>query len=396
MRRTERRWLLAARWSALALLIAVISAARLSAVEPNKNKETTAAPLVTPQTDRAMNKGLVWLAHRQRSDGSYGTGTYQGNVAITALAGMAFLSGGSTPGRGPYGREVNACIDYLLANAQSSGFINSPRGAGHGPMYGHGFATLFLAECCGMTPRGEVREAVSKAVKLIVNTQNQQGGWRYFPRREDADISVTVCQVMALRAARNAGFHVPKETVERSIDYVKRCQNADGGFMYIVEGGESGFPRSAAALVALNSAGIYEGPEIRKGIAYLMQFLPRPGLVQREMYYEYGHYYAVQTMWHAGGETWNRWYPAIRDAACRLLPAVDRFCRRAGGTIGRRHERLGATHACQPSMAVDLRFASGRANDCGTRSGAMGHAARNRSQAAGRARQRGSAGGGTA
>jgi hypothetical protein len=66
-------------------------------------------------------------------------------------------------------------------------------------------------------------------------------------------------------------------------------------------------------MVALNSAGIYEGPEIRKGIEYLMQFLPRPGLVQREMYYEYGHYYAVQTMWHAGGETWNRWYPAIRD-----------------------------------------------------------------------------------
>jgi len=119
--------------------------------------------------------------------------------------------------------------------------------------------------------------------------------------------------VMALRAAKNAGFHVPKETIDRSIDYVKRSQNADGGFRYMLEGGESGFGRSAAALVALNSAGIYDSPEIRKGIDYLTQFLPQPGLVQREAYFEYGHYYAVQVMWQAGGEPWNRWFPAVRD-----------------------------------------------------------------------------------
>ena len=46
------------------------------------------------------------------------------------------------------------------------------------------------------------REKLAKAVKLIRNTQNAQGGWRYQPRRTEADISVTICQVMALRAAR--------------------------------------------------------------------------------------------------------------------------------------------------------------------------------------------------
>ena len=112
-------------------------------------------------------------------------------------------------------------------------------------MYGHGFATLFLAECYGMSPRPELREKLDKAVKLIVNTQNKEGGWRYQPQREDADISVTVCQVMALRAARNAGLYVPKETIDRSIDYVKRSQNADGGFMYMLQGGE---PKRVPAL----------------------------------------------------------------------------------------------------------------------------------------------------
>ena len=147
---------------------------------------------------------------------------------------------------------------------------------------------------------------MSKAVNLIVNTQNSEGGWRYQPQRRDADISVTICQVMALRAARNAGLFVPRETIDRCIDYVKRSQNADGGFMYMIQGGQSAFPRSAAGVVALYSAGIYEGPEIDKGLDYLMQFLPQAGDFNRESHYFYGHYYAVQAMWHAGGEHWTQ------------------------------------------------------------------------------------------
>jgi hypothetical protein len=181
-------------------------------------------------------------------------------------------------------------------------------------MYGHGFATLFLAECYGMTMRADIREKLSKAVQLIVNTQNNEGGWRYQPVRHDADISVTICQVMALRAARNAGLFVPRETVDRCTDYVKRSQNGDGGFMYMIQGGQSAFPRSAAGVVALYSAGIYEGPEVEKGLAYLMGYLPQANEFNRESHYFYGHYYAVQAMWHAGGEHWSKWYPAVRDA----------------------------------------------------------------------------------
>ena len=89
---------------------------------------------------------------------------------------------------------------------------------------------------------------------------------------------------MALRAARNAGLYVPNETIDRSIDYVKRSQNADGGFMYMLSNaGESDFPRSAAAVVALYSAGIYKGPEIAKGLDYLRHFMPAEGVTRREM-----------------------------------------------------------------------------------------------------------------
>jgi hypothetical protein len=156
-------------------------------------------------------------------------------------------------------------------------------------------------------------------VELIANCQNEQGGWRYFPRRADADVSVTVCQVMALRAARNAGIYVPPEKIDRAVDYLKKCQNPDGGFKYIlIPVGESAsaFPRSAAAVVGLYCAGIKqidEGPEVAAGLKYLMQFIPQRGVERRDAYYFYGHYYAVLAMWQAGGQSWARWYPAIRD-----------------------------------------------------------------------------------
>ncbi|MCA9247457.1 MAG: terpene cyclase/mutase family protein [Planctomycetales bacterium] len=276
--------------------------------------ERSAAETVTPAADEAIRRGLDFLATRQHDDGSFGSGGYTRNIAVCALGGLAFMASGSTPGRGPYGENARRVLSFVLDNAQDSGFLSVAGATSHGPMYGHGFATLYLAEAYGMTMREDIRPKLAKAVKLIVQTQNSDGGWRYQPQPRDADLSVTVCQVMALRAARNAGIFVPTETIDRCIEYVKRSQNPDGGFMYMIQGGQSAFPRSAAGIVALQSAGIYEGAEIESGLKYLMQHIPRGEAFNRESHYFYGHYYTVQAMWHAGGEHWTQWYPAIRDA----------------------------------------------------------------------------------
>ena len=132
-------------------------------------------------------------------------------------------------------------------------------------MYGHGFATLFLAQVYGMTKRDDIRRKLSDAIRLIVRTQNHEGGWRYQPRPEDADVSVTVCQIMALRAARNAGIHAPKSTRDRCVEYIKKCQNDDGGFRYMLEGSGSQFARSADAdehLLAALIAGDVSGDRL--------------------------------------------------------------------------------------------------------------------------------------
>jgi prenyltransferase beta subunit len=281
--------------------------------------ESSGLEFVTPETQQSIDRGLKYLAVRQNPDGSFGPrSSYQKNVAVNSLCGMAFLSAGHTPGRGKYGLEVQKTVDFILSCAQPSGFIIEESSKSHGPMYGHAFATLFLAEVYGMSKKKEVRQALERAVKLIVNTQNREGGWRYFPKRDDADVSVTVCQVMALRAARNCGLYVPKNTIDKSVDYVKRNQNSDGSFRYqLVRRTDQPFPRSAAGVVALYSAGIYEGPEIDRGIGYLNASVPRGDVIRSVSHYFYGHYYAVQAMWHAGDRHWKQWYPAIRDELLR-------------------------------------------------------------------------------
>lgn len=293
----------------LSLAGALATPPSLWAASPDKND----AKLLNEPAQAAINRGLAFLEKRQADDGSFTGSTYSRNVAVCSLAGLAFLSHGSTPGRGPFGKPLQRVLDYVQGHAQVNGFISYRAAASHGPMYDHGFATLFLAEVYGMTADSELRDRVARAVKLIVATQNDEGGWRYDPRPLEADISVTISQVMALRAARNAGIYVPNETIDKCIDYVKRCQNADGGFMYMLQGGPSRFPRSAAGLVALYSAGIYEGDEVTRALEYLMKHLPSEKDPNRDTHYLYGHYYAVQAMWHARGEHWAKWYSAIRD-----------------------------------------------------------------------------------
>src|SRR5207248_9119043 len=139
------------------------------------------------------------------------------------LGGLTFLAGGHQPGQGHYGKQVTRALQYVLTKEQSSppGFLHHTFGQQHGPMYGHGFATMFLAESHGTVAdrdlRKRVRDTLGRAVKVIIDAQNKEGGWRYQPQPEQADMSVTVCQIMALRAARNAGVEVPKSTVDRCV-----------------------------------------------------------------------------------------------------------------------------------------------------------------------------------
>lgn len=321
-------------WSlAATTLVAVLLAGRAVGDDRTQDKgiadrpNTVRGDEITPEQQHAVEKGLAWLAKKQGDNGSFtaGLGGYSNHAGITALAGLAFMEAGNLPGRGRYGKEVQHCLDFVLNSCQESGLIASD--ASQGPMYGHGFATLFLGEVYGMTGDETVKEKLQKAIRLIEKTQNSEGGWRYQPAPLDADISVTICQVMALRAARDAGIKVEKEVIDNSIKYVLRCQNSDGGFSYMASqggGGGSAYPRSAAGVAALYYAGVFEGNALERGLHYLKAFTPgRGGPLPNQGHYFYGYYYGTQAMFLAGGEYWANFYPAIRDQLIKTQMMPD-------------------------------------------------------------------------
>ena len=114
-----------------------------------------------------------------------------------------------------------------------------------------------------------------------------------------------------MRATR--GSEIPKSTIDRAVEYVRLCQNVDGGFKYQTTRGGSAWPRSAAGVASLYYAGIYEDNAIDRGLDYLKK-TAMPGQARSSgSHYFYGHYYAVQAMYLAGGSHWSAWWPLIRD-----------------------------------------------------------------------------------
>ncbi|MBI3271809.1 MAG: terpene cyclase/mutase family protein [Planctomycetes bacterium] len=281
------------------------------------------------ESKAAVERGLAYLARVQNRDGSwscpvgyklnedYVGGKEQPHVGVTALACIALLAQGNTPDRGRYGENVARGLDYLLAcsRGRGDGYIT----AFGTRMYEHAFCTLFLAETYGMSPRPDVREALKRSVGLIIRSQNPEGGWRYQPFARDADLSITVSTLQALRAARNAGLSVPKDVITSAMRYVKRCgTNTDGSFSYQALASHqtrTSFPLTAAGVTSLFSAGEYDAIEARRGLEYLRKSM---GTMHMGSYhYYYGHYYAAQAIYQGGPRYWNDYYPRVRDEIVR-------------------------------------------------------------------------------
>jgi prenyltransferase beta subunit len=285
---------------------------------------------------RAASRALAWLATQQNPDGSWSDGKYAHNTAITAFALLAYMSQGHLPNQGQYSSEVAKGMRFLIASQrEEDGYLIGARG---GNMYCHGMATLALAELWGSTGDDAIKPVLKKAVDLIVRCQNVEGGWRYEPRPTGADISVTIMQVMALRAAKNAGFNVPDATLKKAIKYVESCYiPGSGGFSYQAFRGPPGFARTAAGCCVLFLAGDYNAKQIPQAIDYLKENF------DANQHFFYGHYYAAHAMHQVGGKEWADWYSRI----CRYL-----LVRQEANGFWNEFERSGPGPVYQTSIAV--------------------------------------------
>jgi prenyltransferase beta subunit len=301
------------------MAIALSLSFRASAAEgrrgdPGQRKDKV---VVDEKTENVIRAALKWLVSKQTPSGAWGsTGDEQRyQVAMTGYALMGFLAAGNLPGEGEFGKAVTAGTQYLIEQIGPDGLFANRNSGQY--MYSHGVATIALAEIYGQTRLPAMRSKLEKAVKLIISAQNNEGGWRYRPVASDADISVTVLQVVALRAAKNGGIDVPQATIDRAVGYVKACNDgASGGFAY-QPGRDPGFARTAAAIYSLQVCGLYDDPMVKRGSEYLVKNFTRS-----EQWFTYGNFYAAPAQYMIGGETWERWYAQLKEILLKNVSGV--------------------------------------------------------------------------
>lgn len=306
--------------------------------------------------DKSIDRALVFLERMQESDGSWRAGRYNKHAGITGLAVMAFLSAGHVPGEGPYGETVERGIRWVLNRQQANGLIATE---GHHEMYHHGICTLMLAEVVGMTDgrlAGEVRAALEKAVAVILRAQRpagmHRGGWRYRLEGNDADISVSGWQVMALRAAKNLGCDVPPEAIERAIEYVKRCYDpATGGYRYY-PGGPLTVACTGTSILALELCGKQQhgAPELLKAGGFLLRNPPRWG----HPHFFYAIYYCSQAAFQLGDNYWTSFRPKLHEVL--FANQADNGCWSASQNEGRTYGPSYCTAMAVLALTVEYRY----------------------------------------
>lgn len=274
-----------------------------------------------------IRKGLEWLAKNQnKAEGNFEANGGQYPTTMTGLAGMAFLMEGSTMREGKYSPNIKKAVEWFLKRSQPNGLLGNPNNPTEASryMYGHGFGLLFLASVYGEEEdekrRKDLEKLLTKAVEFTCKAQTDKGGWGYVSGSEGGNFdegSVTITQLQPLRAARNAGIVVPKETINKSIDYMKKSTTPDGGIIYsLAHGGFAGAgqgrpPLTAAAIACSFSQGEYKAEVAKKWLKYCQKNIPfGKGRLAHD---EYQNYYFSQAMYILGDDGWEKLFPGEKN-----------------------------------------------------------------------------------
>ena len=183
---------------------------------------------------------------------------------------------------------------------------------------------MALAEVYGLTSDKRVGRALKRATELILSSQNALGGWRYSVGSNDADTTVSGAQMMALRAAANAGMEVPISAIKRGAAYYKSCFCPGGGFGYTGPGGASP-GRAGIGLLILSLSGEYHSPEAKATADWLLANGVGGGGGRGgfgwSSYFYYSSYYCSQAMFQAGGKYWRHWNSTMTPALIAMQQA---------------------------------------------------------------------------
>jgi hypothetical protein len=273
------------------------------------------------KVEQSVEAGLRWVADTQNRDGHWEANGSQYPTSMTALCAMALLMEGSNLREGRFADNLRRAVDWLMDRAQPNGLIGNPTNVMEAQryMYGQGFSVLFLSCIYGEEEDGDRRKKLekilTKGIEFIGKAQTDRGGWGYVSAADGGNFdegSVTITQLQAVRAARNAGIVVPKSIIDKATKYLKDSTTPRGGVIYSLAHGGAAIggerpPLTAAAVACAFSAGEYNSELAKKWLEYCANNIPiGRGRVGHD---EYLHYYYAQAIYVLGDDRWAQLFP---------------------------------------------------------------------------------------
>lgn len=335
------------------------AAGRVAAVE---------AGATTGEAEDAMELALKWIAAHQHNDGGWSfrladeEGPCHGQcdnpivnrndaplprTAATGLALLAFMGAGNTHQSGPYADNIRRGIYYLRSQARDTTLGTDLQ---NGTMYGHGIATLALAEAYVLTSDPDLEEFLKGTTFFCASAQHTSGGWGYMPG-SPPDITLTAWQVIAIKTAELRRIRVPTDVIPKAKSYVKTLSD-DTRVRYGYKTPEPKLSTTAIGVLLQLYFGMLPGQtEIREALNWIAQ----EGPSKTNVYYNY---YAMLAMHHSRHQESMRFARTLRDhlLATQTKSGHERGSWHFEDTYGSVGGRLYTTAMCVLILQTPYRY----------------------------------------
>ena len=296
----------------------------------------------------AIDAGLKWLAAHQDEDGKWdcdgfmkhdatdseicnGPGNAVHDVGITALALLAFLGDGSTMRAGPYKANIKKGIKWLRSQQQESGLFGGS--ASHDFVYDHAIAAYAMVEAYGLSDYKLLKKAAQKGINYLESHRNPYSVWRYQPRDNDNDISVTGWAIMAYESGKFFELQVSDNALKLCETFLDQVSDPTGKHGYTKQGegssrkpGEHGTKFPIEKGEALSAVGLFcrffmgQDPKekpIMKATADLLRSKPPVWDEKGGTIDHYYWYYATYALFQYGGDHWKQWQKKLETAVVK-------------------------------------------------------------------------------
>jgi hypothetical protein len=291
-----------------------------------------------------IDASLQWLRDHQDDDGKWdcdgfmkhdtegepcsGPGNGVHDVGVTGLALLAFLGEGSTLRAGPYREAIRKGVLWLREQQQENGLFGSP--SAHDFVYDHAIAAYAMCEAYGLSNYQLLKPTAQKGLDYLESHRNPYSVWRYQPRDNDNDTSVTGWCIMAYESGRHFGLAVSTTALQVCATWLDLVGEPDGRHGYTKAGERSSrkpgdhktrFPiekgEAMTAVALFSRFFLGQDPKdkpIMKAAADLLVrkppvWDPKGGAIDH-----YYWYYATYALFQMGGKHWDTWQRALETA----------------------------------------------------------------------------------